>query len=72
MGKHGMITAEQKRLIYDEVQELREERDYALVKKDTHMVDVSEAALRAIYFVLEVLEDKGPESKPTLWGKYLQ
>ena len=72
MGKHGMITAEQKRLIYDEVQELREERDYALVKGDIHKVDVSEAALRAIYFVLEVLEDKGPESKPTLWGKYLQ
>ena len=67
-----MLTVEQKRLIYDEVQELREERDYALVKEDTHMVDVSEAALRAIYFVLEVLEDKGPESKPTLWGKYLQ
>ena len=67
-----MITAEQKRLIYDEGQELREERDQALVKGDTHMVDVSEAALRAIYFVLEVLEDKGPESKPTLWGKYLQ
>ena len=40
-----MLTAEQKRLIYDEVQELREERDYALVKGDTHMVDVSEAAL---------------------------
>lgn len=66
-----MLTAEQKRLIYDEVQELREERDYALVKGDTHMVDVSEAALRAIHFVLEVLEDKGPEFKPTLWGKYL-
>ena len=67
-----MLTVEQKRLIYDEVQELREERDYALVKGDIHKVDVSEAALRAIYFVLEVLEDKGPESKPTLWGKYLQ
>ena len=67
-----MLTAEQKRLIYDEVQELKEERDYALVKGDTHMGDVSEAALRAIYFVLEILEDKGPESKPTLWSKYLQ
>ena len=67
-----MLTVEQKRLIYDEVPELREERDYALVKGDTHMVDVSEAALRAIHFVLEVLEDKGPEFKPTLWGKYLQ
>ena len=67
-----MLTVEQKRLIYDEIQELKEERDYSLVKGDTHMVDVSEAALRAIYFVLEVLEDKGPESKPTLWGKYLQ
>ena len=67
-----MITTEQKRLIYDEVQELREERDYALAKGDIHKVDVSEAALRAIYFVLEILEDKGPESKPTLWGKYLQ
>ena len=51
---------------------MKEERDYALVKGDIHKVDVSEAALRAIYFVLEVLEDKGPESKPTLWGKYLQ
>ena len=67
-----MLTAEQKRLIYDEVQELREERDYALAHKDTYEADMSEAALRAIYFVLEVLEDKGPESKPTLWGKYLQ
>ena len=67
-----MLTVEQKRLIYNEIQEMREERDYALVKGDTHMVDVSEAALRAIHFVLEVLEDKGPEFKPTLWGKYLQ
>ena len=67
-----MLTVEQKRLIYDEVQELREERDYALAHKDTYEADMSEVALRAIYFVLEVLEDKGPESKPTLWGKYLQ
>ena len=67
-----MLTTEQRKLIYDEIQELKKERDYSLVKGDTHMVDVSEAALRAIYFVLEVLEDKGPESKPTLWGKYLQ
>ena len=67
-----MLTVEQKRLIYDEVQELREERDYALTHKDTYEADMCEAALKAIYFVLEVLEDKGPESKPTLWGKYLQ
>ena len=64
-----MLTAEQKRLIYDEVQELREERDYALAHKDTYEADKYEAALKAIYFVLEVLEDKGPELKPTLWGR---
>ena len=67
-----MLTAEQKRLMDNEMQEMKEERDYALVKGDIHKVDVSEAARRAIYFVLESLEDKGPESKPTLWGKYLQ
>ena len=69
MEKYDMLTAEQKRLIYNEIQEMKEERDYALVKGDIHKVDVSEAALRAIYFVLEVLEDTGPASKPTLWGK---
>ena len=63
-----MLTVEQKRLIYDEVQELREERDYALAHKDTYEADKYEAALKAIYFVLEVLEDKGPKLKPTLWG----
>ena len=67
-----MLTVEQKRLIYDEIQEMREERDYALAHKDTYEADMCEAALKAIYFVLEVLEDKGPESKPTLWGKYPQ
>ena len=64
-----MLTAEQKRLIYGEIQEMREERDYALAHKDTYEADKYEAALKAIYFVLEVLEDKGPELKPTLWGK---
>lgn len=63
-----MLTAEQKRLIYDEIQEMREEMDYALAHKDTYEAVRYEAALRAIYFVLEVLEDKGPELKPTLWG----
>lgn len=67
-----MLTAEQKRLIYNEIQEMREERDYALAKGDTHTVDVSEAALKAIYFVLGVLEDKGPATRNTLWGKHLQ
>ena len=64
-----MLTAEQKRLIYGEIQEIREERDYALAHKDTYEADKYEAALKAIYFVLEVLEDKGPELKPTLWGR---
>ena len=64
-----MLTAEQKRLIYGEIQEIREERDYALAHKDTYEADKYEAALKAIYFVLEVLEDKGPELRPTLWGK---
>ena len=64
-----MLTAEQKRLIYGEIQEIREERDYALAHKDTYEADKYEAALKAIYFVLEVLEDKGPSLKPTLWGK---
>ena len=64
-----MLTVEQKRLIYNEIQEMREERDYALAHKDTYEVDKYEAALKAIYFVLEVLEDKGPSLKPTLWGK---
>lgn len=64
-----MLTTEQKRLIYDEIQEIREERDYALAHKDTYEVDKCDTALKAIYFVLEVLEDKGPKSSPTLWGK---
>ena len=64
-----MLTAEQKRLIYGEIQEIREERDYALAHKDTYEADKYEAALKAIYFVLEVLEDKGPELRSTLWGK---
>ncbi len=64
-----MLTVEQKRLIYNEIQEMREERDYALAHKDTYEVDRCDTALKAIYFVLEVLEDKGPELKPTLWGK---
>ena len=64
-----MLTAEQKRLIYGEIQEIREERDYALAHKDTYEVDRCDTALKAIYFVLEVLEDKGPKSSPTLWGK---
>ena len=64
-----MLTTEQKRLIYNEIQEMREERDYALAHKDTYEVDRCDTALKAIYFVLEVLEDKGPELKPTLWGK---
>ena len=64
-----MLTVEQKRLIYDEIQEMKEERDYALAHKDTYGVDKCDTALKAIYFVLEVLEDKGPELKPTLWGK---
>ena len=64
-----MLTVEQKRLIYNEMQEMREERDYALAHKDTYEVDKCDTALKAIYFVLEVLEDKGPELKPTLWGK---
>lgn len=64
-----MLTTEQKRLIYDEIQEIREERDYALAHKDTYEVDRCDTALKAIYFVLEVLEDKGPELRPTLWGK---
>ena len=64
-----MLTVEQKRLIYNEIQEMREERDYALAHKDTYEADKYEAALKAIYFVLEVLEDKGPSPKPTLWGK---
>ena len=64
-----MLTVEQKRLIYNEIQEMREERDYALAHKDTYEGDKYEAALKAIYFVLEVLEDRGPELKPTLWGK---
>ena len=34
-----MLTAEQKRLIYGEIQEIREERDYALAHKDTYEVD---------------------------------
>ena len=64
-----MLTVEQKRLIYNEIQEMREERDYALAHKDTYEVDRCDTALKAIYFVLEVLEDKGPKSSPTLWGK---
>ena len=64
-----MLTAEQKRLIYGEIQEIREERDYALAHKDTYEVDRCDTALKAIYFVLEVLEDKGPKPSPTLWGK---
>ena len=64
-----MLTTEQKRLIYDEIQEIREERDYALAHKDTYEADKCDTALKAIYFVLEVLEDKGPELRPTLWGK---
>ena len=64
-----MLTVEQKRLIYDEIQEMKEERDYALAHKDTYEVDKCDTALKAIYFVLEVLEDKGPELKPTLWGR---
>ena len=64
-----MLTVEQKRLIYNEIQEMREERDYALAHKDTYEVDKCDTALKAIYFVLEVLEDKGPSLKPTLWGK---
>lgn len=64
-----MLTVEQKRLIYNEIQEMREERDYALAHKDNYQADMYEAALKAIYFVLEVLEDKGPSPKPTLWGK---
>ena len=64
-----MLTTEQKRLIYDEIQEIREERDYALAHKDTYEVDRCDTALKAIYFVLEVLEDKGPKLKPTLWGR---
>ena len=64
-----MLTVEQKRLIYNEIQEMREERDYALAHKDTYEVDRCDTALKAIYFVLEVLEDKGPSLKPTLWGK---
>ena len=64
-----MLTAEQKRLIYGEIQEIREERDYALAHKDTYEVDKCDTALKAIYFVLEVLEDKGSELKPTLWGR---
>ena len=64
-----MLTVEQKRLIYGEIQEIREERDYALAHKDTYEVDKCDTALKAIYFVLEVLEDKGPKSSPTLWGK---
>ena len=64
-----MLTVEQKRLIYNEIQEIREERDYALAHKDTYEVDRCDTALKAIYFVLEVLEDRGPELKPTLWGK---
>ena len=64
-----MLTVEQKRLIYNEIQEMREERDYALAHKDTYEADKYEASLKAIYFVLEVLEDKGPKSSPTLWGK---
>ena len=64
-----MLTAEQKRLIYDEIQEIREERDYAIAHKDTYEVDKCDTALKAIYFVLEGLEDKGPSLKPTLWGK---
>ena len=64
-----MLTAEQKKLIYGEIQEIREERDYALAHKDTYGVDKCDTALKAIYFVLEVLEDKGPELRPTLWGR---
>ena len=64
-----MLTAEQKRLIYGEIQEIREDRDYAIAHKDTYEADKCDAALKAIYFVLEVLEDRGPEFKPTLWGK---
>ena len=67
-----MLTVEQKRLIYNEIQEMREERDYALAHKDTYQADKYEAALKAIYFVLEVLEDKGPKLKRTLWSKDLQ
>ena len=64
-----MLTAEQKKLIYGEIQEIREERDYALAHKDTYEADRCDTALKAIYFVLEVLEDRGPELRPTLWGK---
>ncbi len=67
-----MLTTEQRKLIYDEIQEMREERDYALAHKDTYEADMCEAALKAIYFVLEVLEDKGPKLKRTLWSKDLQ
>ena len=64
-----MLTAEQKRLISGETPAIREERDYALAHKDTYDFDKCDTALKAIYFVLEVLEDKGPELKPTLWGR---
>ena len=64
-----MLTAEQKRLIYGEIQEIREERDYALAHKDTYEVDRCDTTHKTIYFVQEVLEDKDPGLKPTLWGR---